>query len=67
MCDLCSSIESERKEAADKLHTEADEMISLATDLRRLAYGRLNPHSNEAHVVGSKARHIIRYLVEEWM
>lgn len=67
MCDLCSSDKEERKSHQDYLISQAEALTRLANSLRGLAFGRIEPHSDEAARIGLNCKSVIRYLVSEWL
>ena len=67
MCDLCSEEDGKRAKAKDDMRTWAGHLESLAGLYRQLANGGLKPHTNEAKIVGAKARALVRHLVDEWI
>jgi transposase len=65
MCDLCNSMTEDRARA--ELRNEAERLRRLAVMLDNMADGRIRPHTDSAETLGSIARNVIRYLVDEWM
>ncbi len=67
MCDLCSSDEHVKRVAIETQKYAAQRLRELANRLDEVSSGRVNPHSENAKIVGSMAREAIRFLVSEWM
>lgn len=65
MCDLCNLDERER--AIKDLQHEVEALRRLADKLQLVSEGRIKPHTHDAEGVSTTARHVIRFLVEEWM
>jgi hypothetical protein len=67
MCNLCSTDPAEKKRAEESHKYWATRFESLAADYRRLAERRISPHSEEAKMIGARARLVIRLLVGDWI
>jgi hypothetical protein len=67
MCDLCSNDKATRKESEGLHFYVANKIESLAMDYRRLASHEVNPHSEQAKLIQSRAKEIVRILVNDWV
>ncbi len=67
MCGLCSSDPEERQRERRDCIATADALEQLAEHYRDLGSGTVNPHSDDAKIVGFAARNIVRLLVMEWV
>lgn len=67
MCDLCSAVPKELEMARKETLFEAEQLKQLAEQFQKLANGIIQPHGEEAKVIGIKARQVIKFLAEDWL
>lgn len=65
MCDLCDECPKVREREELRLKDRAQQMIEFAHALQGLASGRIKPHEKPATQLDG--RHIVRFLVAEWL
>jgi hypothetical protein len=63
MCNLCENPEEARK---DHLIDAAD-LLKLAEKYRKVASGKILPHTKEMSDIGPLARRVIRLLTHDWV
>ncbi len=67
MCNLCDDNEAVRKAEQDATFRAASNLRKLATKLNMLAFGDIEPHSEESEEIGRLARAAIKYLAQNWL
>lgn len=66
MCELCGTVIERRKER-DRLVSVGKKIEKLGRDYLALAYGKIDPHSEESKKIQRSAVVIIKHLVSEWL
>jgi len=67
MCNLCSTDPKVATAARSYSYDVADRLRILAKDYEEMAKGSIKPHTEASKLVGTRARNLIRDLVEEWV
>lgn len=67
MCELCSQDQHVREAAKAQTLSAAQTLDALAENLRRMAHGQIDPHSQQASHVATQARAAVRWLVGEFV